>query len=218
MSGFLNATVSKKAVSHAADMGQHIGKVPKDFGKETMAHISRSGHLISDSAKKGNYVGAVTRVVGAAIGIPVGTAIRAVGASISLPFAALGALTQDPKTPRERAVAYAAAANVKWLHKRGLQAHLLDTAELSHAMGLSTDQLLLKTRAAHDESSRGQMAALDAHVADLQVRLQGSLELGAGTLWLVVSPKVEGHEHDQKHDYGRDHEFGRERERRRGRR
>ncbi|KAI1392674.1 uncharacterized protein F4822DRAFT_137519 [Hypoxylon trugodes] len=198
LSGFLAATVSEKAISHAAEIGQHIGDVPKRFGKETLAHIKHTGHNISDSAKKGNYIGAATRVVGGAIALPVATAIRAAGAVVSLPFAAIGAVTKDPKTPRERAVAYAAAANVKWLHSRGLEAHLLDTAELGHNLGLPLNELLQLGRANKDADAAGKLALLGTHIAELKVRMAANLEIGANTLWLVVMEKAVDDVHDDK--------------------
>ncbi|KAI1413237.1 hypothetical protein F5Y13DRAFT_161824 [Hypoxylon sp. FL1857] len=197
LSGFLAATVSEKAVSHAAEIGRHIGDVPRRFGKETLAHVKETGHSISDSAKKGNYIGAAVRtILGVGVALPVATAFRAVGAVVSLPFAAINAVTKDPKTPKERAVAYAAAANVKWLHKRGLQAALLDTTELSQVLGVSADEFLQTARASKDGGAAAQLAALGSHIAELDVRTPGPLELGPGTFWLVVTQKGEDEEHD----------------------
>lgn len=199
LSGFLAATVSEKAVSHAAEIGRHIGDVPKRFGKETLAHAKETGQAISDSAKKGNYIGAAVRaILGVGVALPVATAVRAAGAAISLPFAALHAVTKDPKTPRERAVAYAAAANVKWLHKRGLQANLLDTAELSQVLGVSVDEFLQAARVSKDAGAVGQLAALGSYIAELDIRTSSPLELGVGTLWLVVTQKGEGESYDHR--------------------
>ncbi|KAI1657785.1 hypothetical protein F4813DRAFT_389523 [Daldinia decipiens] len=191
LSGFLAATVSQKAISHASDMAQHVGDVPKRFGKDTMAHIKASGKAIKDTAKSGNFIGAAFHVVGATIGIPVATALRAAGAAVVLPFAAINAVSREPKTPKERAVAYIAAANIKWLHRRGLDAHLLDTAELGQVLGLSVDELLQASRGAKDASAEGQLGALGSHIAELNIRVPGPLELGAGTFWLVVTERGE---------------------------
>ncbi|KAI1762115.1 hypothetical protein GGR53DRAFT_502671 [Hypoxylon sp. FL1150] len=201
LSGFLAATVSQKAVSHAAEMAQHVGDVPRRFGEETWAHMKRTGHHISDNAKRGNIVG----VVAGTIALPVATAIRAVGAGVSLPFAALGAVVRNPKTPRERAVAYAESANVKWLRRRGLEAHMMDTTELSHAVGLPSASELLQTARSAREYPRAdlQIAALGAHVVELEVRRPGPLELGANTLWLVVTQIVEDHGHHHGSEKGR---------------
>ncbi|KAI1477113.1 hypothetical protein F4774DRAFT_390631 [Daldinia eschscholtzii] len=206
LSGFLAATVSQKAISHAGDMAQHVGDVPKRFGKETMAHIKASGHNIKETAKSGNVVGAAAHVVGATIGIPVATALRAVGAAVSLPFAALNAVSREPKTPKERAIAYAAAANVKWLHRCGLEAHLLDTAELGHLLGLSVNDLLRIALGAYDPNSAGQLGALGAYIAELDIRNPDMLELGAGTFWLVVTETGEGHEDTRENDRRKDRE------------
>ncbi|KAI1136062.1 hypothetical protein F5Y05DRAFT_392786 [Hypoxylon sp. FL0543] len=203
LSGFLAATVSEKAVSHAAEVGRHIGDVPKRFGKETLAHVKDTGRDISDSAKKGNYIGAAVRaILGVGVALPVATAARAVGAVVSLPFAALNAVTKDPKTPKERAVAYAAAANVKWLHKRGLQAALLDTTELSQVLGVPADEFLQTARASKDAGAAAQLAALGPYIAELDVRTPGPLELGVGTFWLVVTHKGEDEYHERSHEGG----------------
>ncbi|KAI0384050.1 hypothetical protein F5Y04DRAFT_248821 [Hypomontagnella monticulosa] len=196
LSGFLAATVSEKAVSHAAEMAQHVGDVPKRFGKETFAHAKSTGRAISDSAKKGNFIGAATHVVGGMVALPVATAIRAIGATVSLPFVALGAATKDPKTPEERAVAYAAAANIKWLSRRGLHASLLDTAELSKNLGLPAEELLRTAYNAGDVAAEAQLKALGSYIAGLEARIPGPLELGAGTLWLVVTEQGGDDEHN----------------------
>ncbi|KAI1465423.1 uncharacterized protein F4812DRAFT_466376 [Daldinia caldariorum] len=220
LTGFLTATVSQKAISHAGDMAQHVGDVPRRFGKETMEHIKHSGRDIKESAKSGNVVGAAVRVVGATIGIPVATALRAAGAAVSLPFAALDAVGREPKTPKERARAYAAAANVKWLHRRGLHSLLLDTAELARDVlgGLSADEVLRTARRARDSSAPAQLAALAArYIADLEIRTPLTLELGAGTLWLVVTEKRNDHDDDDhEEEYPKGKEKGKERERHRG--
>ncbi|KAI6089800.1 hypothetical protein F4821DRAFT_230937 [Hypoxylon rubiginosum] len=193
LSGFLAATVSQKAVSHAAEMAQHVGDVPKRFGQDTWAHAKRTGHHIADSAKSGNVIG----MIAGAVALPVATAVRGVGAAVSLPFAALGAVVRNPKTPRERAVAYAESANVKWLRRRGLEAHLMDTKELSHALGLLEAAELLQTARAAREypSAQAQIAALGARVVELEVRRPGPLDLEVNTLWLVVTQMGEEHGH-----------------------
>jgi hypothetical protein len=131
MSAFLAAKVSQQALSHAADMGRHFTNVPKRFGQGTVDHTKSVGNPIRDRAKSGNYVGAAMGVVHGAISLPVGTAFRAVGSVLSLPGAAIGAVTHKPQKPKERAAAYAAAANEKWLGVRGLRALFVDTEELA---------------------------------------------------------------------------------------
>jgi hypothetical protein len=134
-------------------MGRHVTNVPKRFGQGTVEHAKSVGHNIRDAAKSGNYVGAAMGVVGGAISLPIGTAFRAVGAAVSLPGAAIGAVTQKPQTPRERAAAYAVAANEKWLGVRRLQAQLVDTAELARIAGLPVTRLLDLAGASSDVNS-----------------------------------------------------------------
>ncbi|KAL7620444.1 hypothetical protein AAE478_009439 [Parahypoxylon ruwenzoriense] len=203
LSGFLSATVSEKTVSHAADMAQHVGEVPKRFGKATLAHAKETGRAISDSAKTGDFIGAAWGVVGGAIALPVATSIRAVGAAVALPFAALDALGKKPRTPRERAVAYTAAANLKWLHRRGLEAQILDTTELSQILGLPVTEMLRITNAAKDASAVGQIAALGAHIAELEVHMPATIELEPSTFWLVVTQRSEGDESTNKKGKGK---------------
>ena len=185
MSAFLAAKVSEKAVAHAADIGRHMTNVPKRFGQDTLGHAKSVGSDIRDSAKSGNYLGAAMGVVGGAISLPVGTAFRAAGAVISLPGTAIGAAVQKPRTPRERAAAYAAAANEKWLGVRGLRVQLLDTAELASIAGLSVTGLLDVTRASEDRSAAGQLNTLKGYFSGLETFTGSALDLGANTLWLV---------------------------------
>jgi hypothetical protein len=187
MSAFLAAKVSEQAVSHAADIGKHVTNVPKRFGKDTVVHAKHVGHTIRDSAKSGDYVGAAMGVVHGVISLPIATAMRAVGATISLPMTAISASMQKPQTPRERAVAYAAAANKKWLGMRGLQAQLVDTAELARTVGLSMTRLLDLARTGIDRSATGQIEALKDYICELETFEGSTLDLGANTLWLMIS-------------------------------
>ena len=187
MSAFLAAKVSEQAVSHAADIGRHVTNVPKRFGKDTVVHAKHVGHTIRDSAKSGDYVGAAMGAVHGVISLPIATAMRAVGATISLPMTAISATMQKPQTPRERAVAYAAAANKKWLGMRGLQVQLVDTGELARTVGLSTTKLLDLARTARDRSAIGQIEALKDYICELETFEGSTLDLGANTLWLMIS-------------------------------
>jgi hypothetical protein len=187
MSAFLAAKVSEQAVSHAADIGRHVTDVPKRFGQHTVGHAKHIGHDIRDSAKSGNYVGAAMGVVHGTIMLPVTTALRAVGATLSLPMTAINAATKKPLTPRERAAAYAAAANEKWLGMRGLQAQLVDTAELARTVGLPMTRLLDLARTGRDRSATGQIEALKEYICELETFEGSSLDLGANTLWLLIS-------------------------------
>jgi hypothetical protein len=100
---------------------------------------------------------------------------------------AISASMQKPQTPRERAVAYAAAANKKWLGMRGLQAQLVDTAELAKTVGLSTTRLLDLARTGRDRSAIGQIEALKDYMCELETFEGSTLDLGANTLWLTIS-------------------------------
>jgi hypothetical protein len=186
ISAFLAAKVSEQAVSHAADIGRHVTNVPKRFGLSTMEHAKAVGYDIRDSAKNGNYIGAAMGVVRGAIALPVVTAVNAVGATISLPITAISAATQKPQTPRDRAAAYAAAANEKWLGVRGLRAQLVDTAELARTVGLPVSGLLNLARAAGSPGAVAQIGALKHYISELEAFAESTLDLGAKTLWLVV--------------------------------
>jgi hypothetical protein len=118
--------------------------------------------------------------------LPVGTALRAVGATVSLPFAAINAVAQKPQTPRERATAYAAAANEKWLSARGLKAGLVDTAELARMVELPVSKFLDLASASRDSGAIGMIDALKQYIAELEIFEGNTLSLDANTLWLVV--------------------------------
>ena len=186
MSAFLAARVSQQALAHAADMGRHVTNVPKRFGQDTVTHTKSVGHNIRDAAKNGNYIGAAMGVVGGAISLPVGTAFRAVGGVMSLPGAAMGAVTRKPQTPRERAAAYAAAANEKWLGERGLRAQLVDTEELARIAGLPLTRLMELAGESADRSAASQIHALKEYINEIETFAGSKLDLGPNTLWLMV--------------------------------
>ncbi|TPX11562.1 uncharacterized protein E0L32_007773 [Thyridium curvatum] len=186
-SAFLAATVSDQAVGHAADVGRHVGGVPKRWGKETASHARSVGRSIRDNARRGNLVGSAFGVIGGGIGLTVGAATRGAGALISLPFAAASAVASRPKTPRERATAYLAVANKDWLGARGLCARLVDTAELARAVGLTPDQLLAAAQGSKESSAEAQIASLGQYVEPLEFDGAEMLQLGVNTLWLVVT-------------------------------
>ncbi|KAK8055745.1 hypothetical protein PG993_000972 [Apiospora rasikravindrae] len=168
---FLTAKVGDQAIQHAADMGRKIGDVPKWFGKETVAQAKQIRRDVSDQAKKGNYAAAGMGALGGSIALPVGTALR------------------FPRTPRERAAAYVAAANGKWFHGRGLDARLLDSEELAEAVGLSAGRMADLALEHRKGGAQGQMSALEEWIADVEVSAAESivtLDWGAKTLWLVI--------------------------------
>ncbi|KAK7940747.1 uncharacterized protein PG986_013134 [Apiospora aurea] len=186
---FLTAKVGDQAIQHAADMGRRISDLPKRYSKETVAQAKQIRRDVSDQAKKGNYVAAGMGALGGSIALPVGTALRIVGAATALPFAMLGSVAAKPKTPRERAAAYVAAANGKWFHGRGLDARLLDSEELAEAVGLSHGRMADLAREHRKGGAQGQMSALEEWIADVEVSAAESiitLDWSAKTLWLVV--------------------------------
>ncbi|KAI0138338.1 hypothetical protein BJ166DRAFT_544766 [Pestalotiopsis sp. NC0098] len=190
LSAFLAAKVTDRAISHAADVGRQVGNVPKRFGKNVATHAKSVGRGISDNAKRGNIVGAAFGVIGGVISLPVGTAVKAIGAITSLPGTAVGAVAQKPQTPRERAVAYAAAANKKWLESRGLRAQLVDTQELARFVGASSDQILQAARSEKSDDAEAQLGPLRTHISELTIEKPTKLSLGEQTLWLVIFEDV----------------------------
>ncbi|KAK8088534.1 hypothetical protein PG997_003495 [Apiospora hydei] len=168
---FLTAKVGDQAIQHAADMGRRISDLPKRYSKETVAQAKQIRRDVSDQAKKGNYIAAGMGALGGSIALPIGTALRI------------------PKTPRERAVAYVAAANGKWFHGRGLDARLLDSEELAEAVGLSSGRMADLACEHRKGGAQGQMSALEEWIADVEVSAAESiitLDWSAKTLWLVI--------------------------------
>lgn len=186
MSAFLAAKVSQQALAHAADIGRHVTNVPKRFGQSTSEHAKSVGHNIRDTAKSGNYVGAAMGVVGGAIALPIRTAFRAVGSVLSLPGATIGAVTHKPQTPRERAAAYTAVANQKWLGVRGLRAQLVDTEELASIAGLPATEMMRLARDSADRTAASQIFALEGYISGLDISTGSKLDLGTNTLWLMI--------------------------------
>lgn len=183
MSAFLSASVSRQALSRAREVANHVARVPQQFGRDTLGHVTSEGRHVQDSARNGTVVGAI---IGGVIRLPIHTTLRAVRtALVDLPHALVDAIRQDPQTPRERAEAYAVAANEKWLRGRGLRADLMDTKQLASAVDLSVDRLLALVRDVPATPDR-QLKALNEYIGDLEVYSTGHLELDAETLWLIV--------------------------------
>lgn len=188
MSAFLTAKVSDRAVSHAADMGKHLVQSPKELSIGVFSHAKQVGKDIASNAKKGNVIGATLGTIGGAISIPFHGAISTVVAASTLPANIIGAIVKKPRTPYERAVAYAAVANGKWLRSRGLQAHIMRTDELVQLVGTTTAALLDASRGGDHATAAGQLSALQEHIAQVLVQEKASLELAIDTLWLVLMP------------------------------
>ncbi len=185
LSAFLTATVSDRAIAHAADVGKHVGNVPKSFGKETVQHAKSVGRNIKEHAVSGNVVGAAFTTVGGIISLPVATAFRAAGAVISLPFSAASAAARRPQTPRERAVLYTAAANKDWFAARGLNAQLLDLYQVASLLHMTPADML--ALAGPEKDAPSILGALSGHIAELEIQGSTPVVLGGGTLWLVIT-------------------------------
>ncbi|KAI3329423.1 hypothetical protein HD806DRAFT_285811 [Xylariaceae sp. AK1471] len=209
LSAFLSASVSERALAHVSDVGRSINSVPKKFGKDTVAHMKDVGRSIGESAKRGNILGAGVSALVGTVTVPVGTALRLVDASLrQLPAAVGGGLAKKPLSPRERADAYVAVAQKDWLRSRGLTALLCNTAELvlleaqcrgSGGSGDDGNEAAVKNLVglANKTWERGPVAQLAAlhrefgfaplEIAEGQANRDKPLDIGAGTLWLVLT-------------------------------
>ena len=187
-SAFLQAKVSDRAVSHAAEVARDIGAVPVSFGKGVAAHAKSVGREISDSAKRRDALGLVHGAFAGLVGLPVGTAIRAIGATLRLPSSTVAAVTKRPSTPRERTAAYLAVANRDWLHPRGLDARLLDTTELADLVGFSVEQIVALIREAQELGAENPLGVLGDLIAQLEFTTPVNLDIGVQTLWIVLVP------------------------------
>ena len=191
VSAFLTAKVSDRAVSHAGDMAKDVIKTPKSIGQGIYSHSKDVGKDIARHAKKGNIFGAAFGAIGGAVSIPIFTAMGIVGAATSLPGVAIGAVVKKPQTPGQRAAAYAAVANKKWLHARGLHAQMLDSNELAQLLQIPVLDFLRLAQQTKDSSADGQLRTLEGYIAPLDVQQGGlTLELDTNTIWLVLVPGV----------------------------
>lgn len=186
MSAFLTATISRQALAHAADVGRHLGKMPINTGTNIIDMVKGVGRNVQDSAAHGNVIGAAMGVVAGAMGVTISAAVQTAGILASLPGTAIGAVVRKPKTPRQRAEAYAKTANAEWLVRRGLQAQLVDTAELAAMLGVPAERMLIPAPDTGDRSAAGRIRALSQYIGDLEVFEEKTVEFGRETLWLVV--------------------------------
>jgi hypothetical protein len=186
LSAFLAAKVTDRAVSHAAEVAKHWGRMPKQFGKNVAAHAKQVGRNISENAKKGNIIGAAFGVIGGAITLPISTALNAAGAVVSIPGTTVNAVTKKPQTPRERAVVYTTVANKDWFGPRHLYAQLLDTSELARLLGISSNQILEAALSGKSADAEAQLNSLRAHLSEVTLDKPTNLRLGDKTLWLVI--------------------------------
>lgn len=181
-SAFLTAKVGKRAVSHAGDVASSIARVPKQLGKSVSNHVKDTLTSLSENVKK-NPISLIPGVIGATIGLTVGTALKITGSVVSLPGTAIGA-SLNMKTAKDRAEAYAVAANKDWFHKRGLHVQLMNTAELAVHLQVSVQQILDAIISA-PSTAQGQMHALSDLLEGVQVRKKS---LAASTGAAELSP------------------------------
>lgn len=191
ISAFLTAKVGDRAISHAGDMAKHFSEDTRNLGKGVASHTKHLGRDISRHAKKGNIIGVAATAISGVISLPIMVALGAAGTAVKLPGAAVGAIVKRPRTPAERVNAYAAVANEKWLHSRGLHAQLVKTEGLAHVLGMPTSQLLGVARGGKEGSAVGQLKALEMHIEPLKLAQDETLGLSETSLWLAVVPYVE---------------------------
>ncbi|KAI0879438.1 hypothetical protein GGS24DRAFT_439471 [Hypoxylon argillaceum] len=194
LSAFLSATVSDRALAHAADVGRSLNDIPKKFSKDTVAHVKGVGRRVGESAKKGDFISASVGAIAGSITIPLAAAFRVVDATIHQFPAAIGnKLARKPPTPRERADAYVAVAQKDWFAARGLSAVLCSTAELplrggGRAMAANIVDLAHTTA---DGGPEGQLLALQSAFGFAHLEIASEkpkpLEIGTSTLWLVLT-------------------------------
>ncbi|KAM0282375.1 hypothetical protein ACHAQH_003054 [Verticillium albo-atrum] len=182
LSAFLAAKVSDRALSHAADVAKQLGQGPTDRLKGVYTHAKDVGKGISQQARRGNVIGAIS--------VPLSAAFGLVGTVASLPGSAVMAVSKKPASQRDRATAYLAVANRDWFHARGLDAAILTTEELESLTGTSVLALIATVSGKGEVKTAGeQLAALEGHFAKLEVLGSGSasLKVAGETLWVVLS-------------------------------
>ncbi|KAI0818081.1 hypothetical protein GGR55DRAFT_56398 [Xylaria sp. FL0064] len=222
LSAFLTASVSERALDHALDVGKSLNAVPKRFSKETLAHAKEVGRRAEQRIRKGNLIGAGVSVIAGAVTLPIVGAIHAVGAAVSLPAAVGGGLAKKPLSPRQRADAYVAVAQRDWFGERGLTASLCTTGELlgvlrdvqgrgygsqgqgsGSGLGLDNEneaavrKLVDLAHRTWEGGPAGQLRALQTEfgLAPLEINTDEKvkfLDIGAGTLWLVLTETPPG--------------------------
>ncbi len=190
ISAFLTAKVGDRAISHAGDMAKHFSEDTRSLGKGVVSQTKHLGRDLSRHAKKGNLIGVATTAISGVIAIPIYFALGAADTAVKLPGAAVGAIVKKPRTPVERVNAYAAVANEKWLHGRGLHAQLVDTHGLAQVLGLPASQFLAVARGGKEGSAVGMLKALEMHIEPLKLAQDETLGLSEKSLWLVVAQEV----------------------------
>ena len=189
VSAFLTAKVSDRAISHAGDMAKHLSEDSKNFGKSLAKEAKAVSKEIASSVKRGDVFSAAGSALGGTISLPLSFTFGLLDTALALPASTVGAIVKRPKTPGQRAAAYAAVANEKWLHTRGLHAQMLDSNELAQILGITVADFLSPAQQSKDPSPSGQIRALEGRLAALEVNQeQGQLELETNTIWMVLAP------------------------------
>lgn len=166
ISAILTATPSKRLLAHASDI---TTSVPKKLGKDLLSTTTTAGKNLGHSAKHLNPFGVLGSVMGFTVGVT--------GAVVGSIFGAPGTMATASRTSLERAEAYLAAANGKWLHGRGLHVALLGLPDVAVRVGSTPQQILEVAMAARAGGSVRQMAALRPWVGEMVV---GQLDEGQG--------------------------------------
>ncbi|KAI1312443.1 hypothetical protein F5Y03DRAFT_237437 [Xylaria venustula] len=218
LSAFLTATVSERALTHAQDVGRSLNDVPKRLTQDTIAHAKTVGRRAEARARKGNLIGAGVTAIAGVVTIPVAAALHVAGAALSLPVTVGGGLAKKPLSPRERADAYLAVAQKDWFGQRGLTVSLCTTVELlqridpyagsssGSGLGLANEneatvrKLVDIAHRTWESGPAGQLQALQSEfgLAPLEIATDDKvkfLDIGAGTLWLVLSEARSGNNH-----------------------
>ncbi|PIA91574.1 hypothetical protein CB0940_09360 [Cercospora beticola] len=193
LSAFVSAKVSQQVLQHATDIGNSLGNHQKQYANNVKKSVKRIGN----SAKSFNPFG----VLGGTIALTVGAASHVVTSVVTAPTS----IIKKPRTPRERAFAYLAAANKDWFQARGLQAMLLDTNELAAELTITAHEIVDAGGVAGRDSPQVLANGLEKWLAPLHIRDQQAaaelaessrtagkrtwrpqLQLGLATLWLVL--------------------------------
>jgi hypothetical protein len=189
ISAFLEATVSQQAINHAMDIATQVGKRPKKLAGNFASRTASIGQEIGNSAKAGNVFGVATGLIKGTVSIPLNLVMSTTTAVLGLPITTAIAASKKPPTPRQRATAYLAVANEQWLVPRGLFAGIMDTNELGNLLGVAVSSLPVVEEEDEDgvKTEETQYSALTERVEELETWGKSSTQIGAESLWLVVT-------------------------------
>ena len=193
LAAFLAAKVSDRAVAHAADVASQIGLGPKSHFKHVVGHGRDVFRGIGTHAKKGNVGGVISGLISGAVTLPITTALGLTGAVTSLPAHTISAVTKKPLTGRQRAEAYVAVANKDWFNKRGIEAALADSGDVTELLGGVELSALRDAACAEKAETKdgllggfgGRLEKMELSEAVEMTEAMGSFIVGPETLWLV---------------------------------